>query len=282
MSRIVVTGGGGQVGRALRRFAPEMTILDRARLDVTDGAAVGATLKGSDVVVHLAALTAVDACEEDPDSATRINVEGTRNVVDAIAQTGARIIFLSTDYVFDGRKTEPYVETDEPHPLNVYGRTKFEGERIVAGSPRSLILRVSWVYGEGSNFIRTILDAASNTHELRVVDDQIGRPTAATDIATAVVDAIGAGISGLIHFTGDGVPGSWADLAEYVLGLTGSHARVIRVDSDIYAMGASKPIATRPANSVLALDMARRANLRLYDWRERVAAYVADLEGNRR
>lgn len=273
-----MTGGAGQVGRALAAILPEARILDRGLCDVTDAAGVRAAIGSARIVIHLAAMTAVDACEADPNEAHRVNVVGTRNVVDAATEVGARLVYLSTDYVFDGRKSEPYVEDDATNPLNVYGRTKLEGERIVQSSEDPLILRVSWVYGNGPNFIRTILKAALERDSLRIVDDQIGRPTAAVDIASALQDAISRSVTGVIHFTGSGDACSWAELARYALRSKGSTTSVEPIDTATYVHEASpRTIAARPANSVLSLDRARGLGLPLTEWRTAVAAYVAGL-----
>ena len=157
---VLVTGAGGQVGRSLRQELPAARFLTRQDLDVTDGAAVRSLLKGTDVVVHLAAMTNVDRCEAEPDAAERVNGWGTGVVVDAAAASGARVVYLSTDYVFDGRKRGEYIEDDAPAPVNVYGRSKLAGEERVRAREENLIVRTSWVFGDGRNFVRTIVDAA--------------------------------------------------------------------------------------------------------------------------
>lgn len=255
-----MTGAGGQVGRALAAVLPEATFADRAALDVTDAGAVRRAAAGHDVVVHTAAMTDVDGCEDDPDRAFAVNATGAANV----AAAGVRVIHLSTDYVFDGGARAPYAEDATPAPLGVYGRSKLEGERAVLAAGRNLVVRTAWVFGEGRNFIRAILAADAAGRPLRVVDDQIGRPTAAADLAEAIAVLAGADAAGIVNVTGDGEPCSWADLAELVVG----HP-VERISTAEF--GARAP---RPAWSVLALDRARALGLPLADWRTSVSRYV--------
>ena len=174
-----MTGAGGQVGLALRAHLPEAAFLARAELDVTDRAAVAEAVGAADVVVHTAAMTDVDGCEHDPERAEAVNAGGAENV----AAAGARVIHLSTDYVFSGTRRGEYAEDDPTGPLGAYGRSKLAGERAVLARPGNLVVRTSWVYGEGRNFIRSILGAERAGKALRVVDDQRGRPTWAGDLA---------------------------------------------------------------------------------------------------
>jgi dTDP-4-dehydrorhamnose reductase len=210
---VLVTGAGGQVGRALRRELPSARSLSRAELDVTDRGAVSEAAKGVDVIVHLAALTDVDACERDPEAADAVNAVGTRNVAAAAEEAGARIVYLSTNHVFDGTKVGEYVEDDPPRPVNVYGRSKLDGEdELPAGA---LVVRTSWVFGSGRrNFVRKILEAARKGGDVPVVDDQTGRPTWSVDLASALAQLAREGTTGLLHVAGDGEPGTWADVAE--------------------------------------------------------------------
>jgi len=272
-----VTGAGGQVGRSLRQELPAARFLTRQDLDVTDGAAVRSLLKGTDVVVHLAAMTNVDRCEAEPDAAERVNGWGTGVVVDAAAASGARVVYLSTDYVFDGRKRGEYIEDDAPAPVNVYGRSKLAGEERVRAREENLIVRTSWVFGDGRNFVRTIVDAARAGRPLRVVDDQRGRPTWAGDLASALAHAVGAGTRGILHVAGDGAPCTWADLAELALEAASLTAPVERIDTDTYRRESDRVVAPRPANSVLSLERARTLGVPLADWRPSVGRCVEGL-----
>ena len=180
------------MGAALRDRLPHAVFLDRAGLDVCDAAAVRAALRPDDVVIHAAAMTDVDGCERDPEAAFAVNAAGAANV----AATGARTLLLSTDYVFDGEAARAYAEDDPTGPLSAYGRSKLEAERAVLQRPGNLVVRTSWVYGEGRNFIRSILAAERAGKELRVVADQRGRPTWAGDLAAALADLVAAGTMG--------------------------------------------------------------------------------------
>lgn len=248
--------------------------MKRAELDVTDSLAVERAVRDVDVVVHLGALTNVDRCEAEPELAYSINADGTRNVAVAADGVGARVIYLSTDYVFDGTKAGEYTEEDEPAPINQYGRSKLEGERHVASVEGNLIVRTSWVFGEGRNFIRTILGAARDRDVLQVVGDQRGRPTYAGDLARALAALVVAPISGIVHIAGDGAPCSWAELAEAALAAAESHTRVDAIDSDTYRATADRLIAPRPPNSTLSLEKATRLGLPLFDWRDSARSYV--------
>lgn len=274
---VVVTGAGGQVGSALRGVLGGARFLSHGDLDVVDEDAVRRAVGGASVVVHLAAMTNVDECERDPDRAFAVNAEGTRNVVQAAAEAGARVIHVSTDYVFDGEKAGEYSEDDPPGPVSVYGRSKLEGERFVAKEAGNLIVRTSWVFGEGRNFIRTIVGAARKGDPLTIVDDQTGRPTWADDLAGAMAFAMEAGISGVLHVTGDGEPATWADVAELALREAGLPASIRRTDSESYRRAADSVIAPRPRNSVLSLDKARTHGVPLQDWRASVRRYVETL-----
>lgn len=255
-----MTGAGGQVGLALRDHLPGAGFLTRAELDVTDADAVREALSGADLVVHAAAMTDVDGCERQPERAEAVNAGGAANV----AAAGARVIHLSTDYVFSGEKAGEYAEDDPTGPLGAYGRSKLGGERAVLARPGNLVVRTSWVYGEGRNFIRSILAAERAGKRLRVVSDQRGRPTWAGDLARAIGHLAGRADTGVVHVTGAGGPCTWADLAEVVAG----HP-VERITSEEF--GAPAP---RPRNSVLSLSRARTLGVPLADWRDSVMQYL--------
>lgn len=271
---VLVTGGSGQVGRALAELLPDARFCSKSELDVTDEVAVAAAMRGVGTVVHLAAMTAVDRCEDEPDLAREVNEMGTRHVATAAQRAGARVIYVSTDYVFDGKKATGYSEDDDVAPLNVYGRTKFGGEEAVRRVKDHLIVRSSWIFGSGKNFIDTVIDRASAGAALRVVDDQIARPTSATGLALALSDLIGRDVVGTLHVTGDGAPCSWADLASFALACAGFEDRIERVTTEDYRAAAPGTIAQRPANSTLALDKARRLSVPLLDWRTSVREHV--------
>jgi dTDP-4-dehydrorhamnose 3,5-epimerase len=258
-----VTGADGQVGRALRAELPGARFVGRGELDVTDARTVRDALGGADLVVNCAAMTDVDGCEAEPQRAMDVNGTGAANV----AAAARRMIQISTDYVFDGLKEGEYVEQDAPNPQSAYGRSKLEGERAVLAAGGNLVLRTSWVFGEGRNFIRSVVAADRAGKVLRVVADQRGRPTWAGDIARAVAYLAGTDESGVVHVTGAGEPCSWAELAELAVG----HP-VERVTTEEW--GAPAP---RPRNSVLDLSRARTLGVPLADWRDSVSRYVEGL-----
>jgi dTDP-4-dehydrorhamnose reductase len=274
--RIVVTGAGGQVGRALKPLLPEASFLTHDALDVADDANVTSALADARIVVHLAAMTNVDGCESDPQRARAINARGTRNVAAAARQSGGRVIYVSTDYVFDGLKDKEYEVDDEPNPINEYGRGKRDGEKSVASDPDNLIVRTSSVFGDGRNFVKTIIAAARAGRDLHVVDDQVSRPTAAVDIARAIAHLVNGSAHGIVHVAGAGPPCSWAELAERALRAAGLNTSVGRVDSASYAAAAGRLIAPRPSNSVLSLAAARDLGVPLADWRESLKSYVKE------
>ncbi|HLJ08839.1 MAG TPA: dTDP-4-dehydrorhamnose reductase [Acidimicrobiia bacterium] len=281
--RLVVTGGGGQLGRAFQALLAggggmAATFVDQDDVDLTAGDAVRRTVAAlePEVIVHAGAYTAVDAAEGDKDRAWAVNVDGTRQVAKAATELGALLVYVSTDYVFDGTAVTPYPEGAPTHPLSVYGATKLAGEEQAAAAPNHLIVRTSWVFGDGKNFVRAILRAASAQpgRELTVVDDQRGRVTYAPDLAEGLLGLIGAGGRGLFHLQGGGEPGSWADVAEVALEAAGLPSAVRRTTTAAYDEGRPGPIAPRPAYSVLDCSKAAALGVALRPWRDAVAEYV--------
>ncbi len=274
MPRWFVTGAGGQLATAFSRILDGEVFLSREEaLDIRDPDAVRAAVRGfaPDAVLHCAAYTDVDGAEADRAAAEAVNVLGTRNVVEAVRGTHTSVVYFSTDYVFDGAKGAPYVETDRPRPLNVYGRTKLAGEREVLSWAHGIVFRTSWLFSEtGHNFVKTILAAAqerTGTGEpLRVVDDQVGSPTYAGHLAAAVDEALRRGLgSGIYHLAGSGYC-SWCELAGEVVDLAG-----LQVDVEpITTAEAGRP-ARRPAFSALDTE---RPIPRLPHWAEGVAEAV--------
>jgi len=276
-----VTGAGGMVGReVVEVLAPhEVTALDHDALDVADrGAVLGAI--GSlrpDAIVHCAAWTAVDACESDPDRAFRVNALGTRFVMDCARRTGAYVVFLSTDYVFDGTKAEPYHEWDTPHPCSVYGASKRAGELEIDAS--CAVVRTSWVVGRyGANMVKTILRLARDgdgAAPLRFVDDQRGCPTVAADLAGLLRSFVVERLPGVWHVTNQGAV-SWFEFAREVLRAAGEDPA--RVEPITTAELQPPRPAHRPANSVLdnrALRLAARPLLP--DFRESLPTLLSNL-----
>jgi dTDP-4-dehydrorhamnose reductase len=253
---VVITGAGGQLGHELVQAYGDhqVTGLGRDRLDVTDEAAVHAAVAelGPDLVVHAAAWTDVDGCERDPDRAHVVNALGAWWLARACRDRGAPLVYLSTDYVFGGHGGEgdrrPYTEFDVLAPINVYGRSKAAGEQLVrATTDQHYIVRTSWVFGRhGGNFVKTMLRLAAQGGEVRVVDDQVGSPTYATDLARAIRELSVSGRFGTYHRTNSGTC-SWFDLAAETFRLAGESVDLRRQGSDEL----DRP-ATRPAWSVLS------------------------------
>ena len=274
MPRWFVTGAGGQLATAFSRILDGEVFLSREEaLDIRDPDAVRTAVRGfaPDAVLHCAAYTNVDGAEADRAAAEAVNVLGTRNVVEAVRGTHTSVVYFSTDYVFDGAKGAPYVETDRPRPLNVYGRTKLAGEREVLSWAHGIVFRTSWLFSEtGHNFVKTILAAARERagtgKPLRVVDDQVGSPTYAGHLAAGVDEALRRGLGpGIYHLAGSGYC-SWCELAGEVVDLAG-----LEVDVEpITTAEAGRP-ARRPAFSALDTE---RPIPRLPHWAEGVAEAV--------
>jgi dTDP-4-dehydrorhamnose reductase len=263
--RVLITGAGGQLGHALRTSfaADELLALDRSAWDV---AGPPPPLPWTpDLVLHAAAWTDVDGAEDDPQGAATVNVRGTAHA----AALGAPLVAFSTDYVFDGWKGHPYVESDAPAPLSAYGRTKLDGE--AAAGERAWIVRSSWLFGPtGRNFVRTMLRLGAEHDEVAVVDDQRGCPTYVGHLADATRALVGAGASfGVWHLAAAG-DCTWADFAEAIFEDAGVACRVRRISSA--AFGARAP---RPACSVLRSERPQAPVLP--HWRDGLRACLAAL-----
>jgi dTDP-4-dehydrorhamnose reductase len=226
------------------------------------------------VVVHPAAWTAVDACEGDPDRAFRVNMLGTRHIAEAARRVDAHVVYVSTDYVFNGTKPEPYVEWDEPEPRSVYGQSKLGGEREL--DPGSTVVRTSWVCGyHGGNMVKTILRLAGEHDTLSFVDDQRGHPSFTEDLAVAIKQLVVERRPGLFHVTNQGAV-SWFEFAQEVLRLSGQDPDRVK---PISTADLDPPrAAPRPANSVLDNAALRLSGLRaLADFREPLERLVKRL-----
>ncbi len=226
--RVLITGAGGQLGRALQdAFAgDDLVALSHEEWDVTSPPSDTVSQGALDLVLHTAAWTDVDGAEADPQGAAAVNVGGTANA----AALGAPLVAFSTDYVFDGSKGGPYVESDGPNPLSAYGRTKLHGE-AAAGS-KAWVVRTSWLFGPtGHNFVRTMLRLGAERDEVEVVDDQRGCPTYVGHLAPAVRELVDRGSEqGIWHLAADG-DCTWADFAEAIFEEAGLECRVRRVST---------------------------------------------------
>ena len=231
------------------------------------------------MVVNAAAFTDVDGAEAREAEAYGVNAEGVRNIVRALSGTRCLLVQLSTDYVFSGDKTGPYVETDDESPLSVYGKSKLEGEAAAAKHREHLIVRTSGVFGQGKNFVASVLKAGAERSFIEVVDDQIGRPTYAPDLAQGIYSLVASGARGLIHLTGEGPPASRAEVAEWVIESAGLPMSVERISTAELTSKARGPLARRPMNGVLDCAKAKVAGVELSPWREGVKEYVRSLPG---
>lgn len=262
----LITGANGQLGRELARLMPDAILTDSATLDITDADAVREFVKRNnvDTIINCAAYTAVDRAEDDADTAARVNVVGPEN----LAKSGARVVHISTDYVFDGTGHTPYEPDDAPNPVSVYGRTKLAGERAVLENAKSaVVIRTAWLYSPfGNNFVKTMRRLGAERESINVVCDQIGSPTYAGDLAAAIVAILPQmrdGMHEIYHFTNEGVC-SWYDFACAIMALSGLPCRVNPIPSSQYPTR-----ATRPMYSVLSKEKIKHDfNITIPHWQE--------------
>ncbi len=281
--KVVVTGANGQLGTDVvgSWTAAGDTVLGLGHqgLDVTDrnGVIRLLTRERPDVVVNCAAWTAVDACESDPERAQLANADAVAHLAEGCAATGARLVHISTDYVFDGTKPGPYVETDATNPQSVYGRSKLAGEAAALQLGDDVaVVRTSWVCGEhGANMVKTILRLAASHPQLTFVADQVGHPTFTADLAPLLRQITEVGVSGVVHATNQG-PVSWFEFARAVVAASGRDPAVV---APIATADLQPPRpAPRPANSVLDNAVLRSAGIPLLrDFREPLTELVGRL-----
>jgi dTDP-4-dehydrorhamnose reductase len=275
---VLITGAGGQLGAdLLAAFDDDETLgLTRMELDVTSEPAVEAAIRDHepDLVVHAAAYTKVDACEDDPDLAWRTNAIASWWVARACARGGAAMVYVSTDYVFDGRAGRPYTEFDRTNPLSMYGRSKEAGEQLVRRAlPAHYIVRTSWVQGlGGGNFVKTMLRVGAERGALSVVDDQTGSPTFSFDLAPAIRRLAVSGRHGTFHLTNAGHC-TWFELARAIFDEAGLEVDLSPTDTATFGAPAA-----RPEFSVLDNCMARLTDLEpLPPWRDSLKRLLAEL-----
>ncbi len=276
MTRILITGAGGMLGRDVVRAGKArghgVGALKHSELDITEGAALAEAMTElrPEVVINCAAWTDVDGAEEHEAEATRVNGEGAGLVAAAAEAAGATIIHPSSDYVFDGAKRSPYVESDEVGPLSAYGRSKLAGEAAVtAANPKHFIVRSSWLFGvAGRNFVETMLHLASEQPEILVVSDQVGSPTYTGQLGPALVDLAEHHDHGIHHVAAAGEC-SWFDFAQEIFDQSEVECRVMAATTEM--LGRPAP---RPAYSVLGTE--RPNPIELPSWREGLAAYLAE------
>lgn len=280
MKKIIVTGCNGQLGRAINKQyanATDITLIntDVAELDITNIDKVMELARQIKpyAIINCAAHTNVNACESQGDSAYRINAIGPRNLSIAATETGAKMIQVSTDYVFPGDGNRPYTEFDQVGPNSMYGATKLAGENFVKDFAKDyFILRTAWLYGEGNNFVKTMLNLAETHDEVGVVMDQFGSPTSAVELAKAIAYLVPTENYGTFHATCEGSC-SWADFAEDIFRLAGKETRVKRLTTEEYPTPAK-----RPAYSVLENYMFKlTTDFSFAQWEDALVEYIKTL-----
>lgn len=290
MKALVIGGSSGQVARALADLDdPEFRIevVGRPKADLVSPDTLRTTVLASrpDVVINCGAYTAVDQAESEPAIAHAVNAQGPAALAAACLAAGAPLVHISTDYVFDGAKTTPYVETDATHPQTVYGASKLAGEAAIAASGvRHVILRTSWVHApQGKNFVRTMLRIARSRDHINVVADQIGRPTYALHLAIALRDVAARLIldplapTGVFHLSGSGDPCSWRQFAEFIFSASQVRGGPTAIADPIPTSGYPTP-AKRPANSVLdCTRIAEAYGLVMPGWRQGVEECIEEI-----
>lgn len=274
---VLITGANGQLGKELQKYLTEKKVdfvaYDVDDLDITNELLVNQMLNEikPTVIYHCAAFTAVDAAEDEAKELNRrINVEGTRYLANVAHNIGAKFVYVSTDYVFDGEKSTEYVEEDQANPKNEYGLTKYEGELVVQELvAEHYIVRTSWVFGEfGKNFVYTMLDLAKTRPLLTVVDDQVGRPTWTRTLAEFLVHLIDTNAAyGIYHLSNDNSC-SWYEFAKEIL--KNEDVEVLPVDSNTF-----KQKAYRPKHAVLNLNKAKATGFHIITWQEALAELLA-------
>ncbi len=278
--KIIITGSNGQLGRAVnRQYAGsteyELINTDVDELDITNIDKVMELVRSIRpyAIINCAAYTAVEACETQEDLAFRINAIGPRNLSIAADETGAKLMHVSTDYVFDGNGTRPYRETDPVGPQGAYGRTKLAGEEFVKEfSSRHYIVRTAWLYGDGKNFVRTMLRLSETNDKVRVVRDQVGSPTSAAELAKAIAYLLPTENYGLFHGTCEG-DCNWAQFAEEIFRLAGRKTTVEAITSEEYGAAVK-----RPAYSVLENYMLKMTGGYMFaDWHDAIAEYLGNI-----
>ncbi|WP_038910625.1 dTDP-4-dehydrorhamnose reductase [Dickeya dadantii] len=285
--KVLLTGANGQLGRCFQDRLPEgweVWTTDSDELDITNREQVLTAIAAypPDVIVNAAAYTAVDKAESEPEQAVLVNKAGPENLALAAKLVGARLVHVSTDYVFDGKATVPYVETDPTNPLGVYGQTKLDGERaVMAVMPESIIIRTAWVFSEyGNNFVRTMLRLGKEREMLSVVADQRGCPTYAGDIAQAIIDLLtqnAAGAGGIYHFCGDKEV-AWNEFSEAIFAKAVELKKLEKapVVHAITTVQYPTP-AKRPAYSSLNCKKIKALGIESSDWQSALADILIKL-----
>ena len=281
--KVLVTGVKGQLGydvvNELTKRGIEAVGVDIQDMDITDAASVEKVIgeAAPDAVIHCAAYTAVDAAEDNVELCRRVNADGTQNIANVCKKLNCKMIYISTDYVFDGKGTKAWEPDDERHPLNIYGQTKYEGELAVQNTlEKYFIVRISWVFGvNGKNFIKTMLNVGKTHGTVRVVSDQIGTPTYTYDLARLLIDMNETEKYGYYHATNEGGYISWYDFTKEIYSQAGYKTEVLPVTTAEYGLGK----AARPFNSRLDKSKLVEAGFTpLPTWQDALSRYLKEIE----
>jgi len=284
--KILVTGSSGMLGTDLCKelsLSYDVVGLDISKAnktlqcDITSKDNVTEVVKKTkpDLIVHVAAWTDVDGCEENPKESEKVNTLGTENVVSSASELNIPVVYMSTDFVFDGEKKTPYKEEDKTSALSAYGKSKLEGEKVVSKLSKYLIVRSGWLYGEnGKNFVDTMLDKSKNDKTINVVSDQKGSPTYTKDLAKAIkklVDINGCESKGIYHISNKGEI-SWCDYAKEILKLAGvNNLEVVPISGEKYGRSAKRPSYSVLDNSKFEKD----TNYKMRSWKEALKEYIS-------
>jgi dTDP-4-dehydrorhamnose reductase len=280
--KILITGSQGMLASDVIRELDccfDIHKRDRAHLDICDKENVFKDIRDlkPDYVINCAAFTNVDACEKEKDKAFSVNAEGTKNLALACRETGSVLCHISTDFVFDGNKKEPYVENDRVSPLSVYAKSKLEGERnIQAILSRYIIVRSSWLFGKnGKNFVTTIIKLSKENDVIKIVNDQIGSPTYTVDLAKAIKALLDINAQGIYHFCNDGVC-TWYEFAKKIIDLTGLKTGIVPITSQQLARPAVRP----PYSAMNCGKFINDTGIQPRPWVDALGEYLNGLEGN--
>jgi len=275
--KVLITGANGQLGRELTKQYKEksdieLILTDVKDLDITDVKAVYKFVNNHkpELIINCAAHTAVDKCETDVDMAYKINTIGPKNLASAALSIGAEIVQVSTDYVFDGEGDSPLTEFDKVNPQTVYGKTKLEGEKFVTKlNPKHYIVRTAWLYGDGNNFVKTMIKLGETNKTLKVVNDQTGSPTSTVDLAKVIINLVENKNYGLFHCTCKGEC-TWYDLTKEIFRIKGIDTEVLPCTTDEFPRPAKRPTYSVLRNYMLEMttgDITR-------EWKEAVEEYL--------
>ena len=278
--KVLVTGTKGQLGydvvNELEKRGHTAVAVDIEEMDITDAVSVERVITEAEVeaVIHCAAYTAVDAAEDNVEICRRVNAEGTENIAKVCKKLDLKMIYISTDYVFDGEGERPWEPDDERHPLNVYGQTKYEGELAVEKYlEKYFIVRIAWVFGvNGKNFIKTMLKLSETHEELNVVDDQVGSPTYTYDLAVLLVDMVESDKYGRYHATNEGLC-TWYEFAKEIFRQAGVEVKVNPVISDMFPAKAKRPKNSRMSKEKLDANGFHR----LPTWQDALERYLSEI-----